>query len=134
MPSQPMNFDIKGDALGYLIPLESLKNVPFEIKRAYVIYGIDVKDVRGKHAHKKLHQLLLCVHGRCTVMLESPSGKVRIQLDKPNQAVLIEPMVWHEMQDFSSDCVLLGLADDLYNEKDYIRNYEEYLKFTHGSK
>ena len=123
-------FDIKGDELGYLISLESEKNIPFKIKRSYFIYNINIHDVRGKHAHKKLRQILICAKGKCKVLFDDNHEKKTVELDGPDKGVVIEPMIWHEMFDFSPDCILICLADDFYDESDYIRNYDEFYRFT----
>ena len=123
-----LTFDIKGDPLGYLIAFESNKNVPFEIKRTYYIYDIAVSDVRGKHAHKKLRQVLICARGKCTLLFDDNREKQKVELDRPNQGVVIDPMVWHEIYDFSPDCLLIGLASDFYDESDYLRNEGEFRR------
>ncbi|MFT7086871.1 MAG: dTDP-4-dehydrorhamnose 3,5-epimerase-like enzyme [Rickettsiales bacterium] len=125
---QILNFDIKGDEKGNLISLEENKNIPFDIKRVYYIF--DTKDGvrRGFHAHKKLKQVLVCVSGSCTIMLDDGIEKATIELNYPNKGLFIETPIWREMFDFSKDCVLMVLADNYYDEEDYIRNYEDFVK------
>jgi dTDP-4-dehydrorhamnose 3,5-epimerase-like enzyme len=130
MEIKTLDFDIKGDSLGYLIALESHKNTPFPFKRVYYIFDIDVNDVRGKHAHKKLEQILICCRGKCKVMFDDKREKRTVELDRPNKAVVIPPMVWHEMFDFSPDCLLIAAASDFYDERDYIRSYDEFLRLA----
>jgi dTDP-4-dehydrorhamnose 3,5-epimerase-like enzyme len=121
---------LHGDARGGLIALEEGKNVPFEMKRVY--YLIETKsDVRrGFHAHKALRQIAIAVRGSCTFLLDDGCSSQEVKLENPSQGLLIEGLIWREMFNFSEDCVLMVLADALYDETDYIRNYDEFLKFT----
>lgn len=129
---QIINFEIKGGNRGSLISLEENKNIPFDIKRVYYIFDTK-KDVRrGFHAHKNLKQVLVAISGRCKILLDDGKKKSNIELDSPNKGLLIQDTVWREMYDFSSDCVLLVLASELYDENDYIRNYNEFIKFISG--
>ena len=121
-----------GDSRGYLIALENGTNVSFEIKRVYYIFGTQAGIVRGHHAHQKLKQLLVCTSGSCKVQCEWQNHKAEYLLDSPEKALFINGLVWHTMSDFTPDCILLVLADDYYNEKDYIRDYEQYLRLNNG--
>jgi len=121
-------FQVFGDEEGSLVALESSKNIPFEIQRSYHIFGIMPGARRGFHAHKTLKQLAVCVRGTCKFLLDNGSEKKEVSLSNPRQGVLIDPMVWHEMFDFSPDAVLLVLADQHYDESDYIRNYDQFMK------
>ncbi len=123
-----IDFEIKGDERGSLIALEENKNVPFDIKRIYYIFDTK-KDVRrGFHAHKSLKQILICVSGTCKILLDNGQKKSEIILSSPNTGLLIESMIWREMFDFSDNCVLMVIASEYYDENDYIRNYEEFIK------
>lgn len=117
-----------GDERGMLVALEQTKNVPFEIKRVYYMFGTQTNVRRGYHAHKELRQLAIPVSGSCRFMLDDGKEKVDVLLDNPALGLLIEPSVWHEMYDYSHDCILLVLASDVYNESDYIRNYDEFVE------
>ncbi|WP_324722718.1 FdtA/QdtA family cupin domain-containing protein [Lelliottia sp. JS-SCA-14] len=117
-----------GDERGMLVALEQAKNVPFEIKRVYYMFGTQDNVRRGYHAHKELRQLAIPVNGSCRFMLDDGQEKVEILLDNPALGLLIEPHMWHEMYDYSQDCILLVLASDVYDESDYIRNYEEFVE------
>ncbi|MGN7912513.1 sugar 3,4-ketoisomerase [Enterobacter cloacae] len=116
------------DERGMLVALEQTKNVPFEIKRVYYMFGTQTNVRRGYHAHKELRQLAIPVSGSCRFMLDDGKEKVDILLDNPALGLLIEPSIWHEMYDYSHDCILLVLASDVYNESDYIRNYDEFVE------
>lgn len=119
-----------GDERGKLIALEALTDlVPFEVRRVYYIFDTTPGTVRGKHAHKVLKQLLICVSGACTIECEMPDGtKTEHRLDWPDRGLLIEGLVWHNMKEFSKDAVLLVLASERYDEADYIRNHDEFKK------
>ena len=117
-----------GDERGHLVALEETKNIPFPIRRVYYMFET-VSDVhRGFHAHYRLQQLAIPVRGSCRILLDDGMKKIEVYLDNPAQGLAIEPMIWQEMYDFSNDCVLMVLADNFYDEADYIRNYEEFIK------
>jgi dTDP-4-dehydrorhamnose 3,5-epimerase-like enzyme len=118
-----IDFDIKGDERGSLVAFEENHNVPFDIKRVYYIFGTDKNMVRGKHAHKVLNQLLICTSGSCTILLDDGDKKKEFYLNNPRKGLYIEGLLWREMYNFTSDCVLMVLASDYYDEKDYIRDY-----------
>lgn len=117
-----------GDERGSLIALEENHNVPFDVKRVYYIFNTKEDVRRGYHAHKNLKQLAICVSGSCSFLLDDGINKQYIDLNTPRQGLLIEGLVWREMYDFSSDCVLMVLADNYYDENDYLRDYDEFLK------
>ena len=124
-----LKFSMHGDVRGQLIALEGNSEViPFEVKRVYYIFDTTPGVVRGNHAHKKLKQLLICLSGACTVVCELADGKIsEHRLDWPDKGLLVEGLVWRQMKDFSKDAVLMVLASEHYDEKDYIRNYESFL-------
>jgi len=117
-----------GDNRGSLVSLEQLKNIPFKIKRVYYIYNTQADMVRGKHAHPNLKQVIVCVSGSCKFLLDDGKNKKNIKLDSPNTGLYIGKNVWREMYDFSKDCVLVVLANDFYNESEYIRDYQTFLQ------
>lgn len=121
-----IDLEVKGDERGHLIALEALRNVPFAIRRAYLIYGTKAGVARGFHAHRRLNQLAVCVVGSCRMLLDDGRERREVVLGRPDLGLIIGPMVWHEMHDFSPDCVLLVLADDYYDEADYIRSIDEF--------
>lgn len=123
-----IEFDVRGDERGSLIALEAGRQVPFEIRRAYYIFGTLEGVSRGFHAHRQLQQLAVAVSGSCDILLDDGTNRERLRLDRPDIGLTLPPMVWHEMADFSEDCVLLVLADDVYDEADYIRNYDEFVR------
>lgn len=111
-----------------MIAIEGDTTIPFSIKRIYYIFDTKEGVRRGYHAHKKLRQVLICVRGSCKILLDNGKEKKVIPLDKPSRGLLIEQLIWREMYDFTSDCVLLVLASDYYNENDYIRDYSVFLE------
>lgn len=122
-----INLPVLGDDRGRLIALEGSKSVPFEIKRVYYVFDTRKGIARGFHAHKALKQLAVCVAGSCRFVLDNGLEKEDVILDTPLKGLIIDKMIWHEMHDFSDDCVLMVLADEVYDEDDYIRNYENFI-------
>lgn len=120
-----LEFKTFGDQRGSLVSLEANKNIPFNIKRVYYIFDTKNDVARGKHAHKNLQQILIAVSGSCKVLVDNKNDKKIFKLNDPTQGLYIQNNVWREMFDFSSDCVLVVLANDYYNKDDYIFNYEE---------
>ena len=113
-----------------LVAIEEQKDIPFPIRRVYYLYNTGEGVVRGHHAHKNLQQILICIHGTCKVRLDDGKSKEEVLLDKPYEGLYVSNAVWREMFDFSPDAVLLVLASELYNESDYIRNYDDFLDFV----
>ncbi len=122
-------FQPHGDDRGQLIALEEFKDIPFAIKRVYYMYDTGKGVRRGLHAHKSLEQILVCIHGSCKVLLDNGNEKKIVHLEKPYEGLYISNDMWREMYDFSEDAVLMVLASEIYDESDYIRDYDEYLKF-----
>lgn len=125
-----IDFTPLGDERGSLVALEGNKSIPFDIKRVYYIFGTQKGVARGFHAHKQLHQVAVCITGKCCMTLDDGNIKEDIWLDSATKGVMIEGMIWREMHDFSDDCVLLVLASEHYDESDYIRNYEEFIEIV----
>ncbi len=125
---QWINFPPLGDDRGALVVLEAEKTIPFPVKRVYYLFGTKEGVARGFHAHKKLWQVAVCVTGKCRMVLDDGKTKEEVWLDAPTKGIALPPMIWHEMHDFSPDCVLLVLASEHYDESDYIRDYSFFLK------
>lgn len=117
-----------GDHRGSLIVAEANRNIPFSIQRLYYISGAQPDVPRGFHAHKQLRQIAFGIQGSCKMLMDNGREKQEVLIAQSNKGLLIPPMVWHEMHDFSEDCILLVLASDYYDESDYIRNYGQFLK------
>ncbi|MEH8221894.1 FdtA/QdtA family cupin domain-containing protein [Aeromonas veronii] len=123
-----IDFPALGDERGALVALEANRQIPFDIKRVYYIYGTVQGVARGFHAHKALKQVAICLKGSCRFVLDDGNERVEVLLDNPAQGLLIESFMWREMYDFSEDCVLMVLADQLYDELDYIRDYAQFIE------
>ena len=121
-----INFNPLGDERGSLIAIEAEKSVPFPVRRVYYIFGTKEGVERGFHAHKALQQVAVAVTGSCEMVLDDGQSKTTVLLDSSEKGVLIGPGMWRVMRSFTSDCVLLVLADQHYDEADYIRNYDEF--------
>ena len=117
-----------GDERGKLVVIEGNKTIPFEIKRVFYIYGSDPDVVRGQHANRDSEFVLINVAGTSKVRITDGNEEFIASLDRPTIGVYIPKMVWKDMYDFSSDSVLLVLASTHYDGKEYIRDYEEYLR------
>jgi len=127
MKKNLLSFSIIGDERGNLVSLEELKNVPFAIKRIYYLYDLQRNFPRGFHAHKNLQQVLICIKGSCNVLLDNGQERQSYHLDQPHFSLFIDRMIWHEMHDFSDECVLVVIASDYYDENDYIRKYSDFM-------
>ncbi len=126
-------FQPHGDDRGQLVALEEFKDIPFRIKRVYYMYDTKEDVHRGFHAHKSLKQILVCIHGSCKVLLDNGTEKKIVPLEKPYEGLYVGNDMWREMYDFSPDAVLMVLASELYDESDYIRDYDEFLRFIASS-
>lgn len=122
-----LNFRVRGDHNGKLVALEKGEDFPFEIKRVYYIWNTASDVVRGKHAHRKLEQVIVCTSGSCDFILDDGKERTTVHLDNAAQGLYIRHNIWREFTNFSSDCVVMVLASEHYDEKDYIRNYDEFL-------
>ena len=115
---------------GILSIAESLVEIPFLIKRTYYIYGFkDSKSTRGLHAHKNLNQVMFCINGSFTLTLDDGENSQVFILSNPNKGIYMGPKLWHKMEKFSKDCIVLIFASDYFNESDYIRDYNEFQQF-----
>ncbi|MBR2678367.1 MAG: FdtA/QdtA family cupin domain-containing protein [Bacilli bacterium] len=122
-------YNVHTDKWGKLVALEGNGEIPFNIKRVYYIYGVKEGVRRGFHSHKKLEQILICVHGSVKILLKTPDDEEIVTLNKQNEGLYIGPNVWREMYDFEDNAVLLVLASNHFKESDYIRNYDDYVKY-----
>lgn len=120
------------DERGSLTVVESGKDIPFEVKRAYWIYGVPEGKERGKHANRITYQYLVAVKGCVKVALESKDTKQTYVLDSPDKGLLIPPLTWNELLYFSVDAVLLVLSSQPYRPDMYINSYEEFLRIIHS--
>lgn len=107
---------------------ETDNHIPFPMKRFYFISDVFDSAVRGKHAHRKTLQMLFCIKGSVKIVLTNGQDKEEIILSQPNTGIFLNKMLWHEMVEFSKDALLLIVASEKYDENDYIRDYDIYLK------
>lgn len=126
-------FEIKVNDQGSLIALEDNLNIPFEVKRVYYIFDTKKGAKRGFHAHKNLKQLAIAVKGSCSFLLDDGKKQEHYTLNEPKKGLLIEGLLWREIYDFSDDCVLFVLANQYYDESDYIRDYQHFLDIVESS-
>ena len=120
-------------ASGNLTFIEENRHIPFQIKRVYYLYDVPAGDERGGHAHKRLQQLIISASGSFDVVLDDGSERKRFNLNRTYCGLYIPPMLWRELNNFSSGSVCLVLASELYDEKDYIRDYETFKKIARGA-
>lgn len=123
-----LKFNDLGDERGKLVVIEGGREVPFEIKRVFYIYGSDPTVVRGQHANRESEFVLINVAGQSKVRITDGNEEIIVRLDKPMTGVYIPKMIWKDMYDFSPDSVLLVLASTHYDGSEYIRDYDDYLK------
>lgn len=112
---------------GILVQLQP-PDIPFKVERVYFIKDVSEGAVRGAHTHKETMQVIFCIHGDIVIALDDGKKKEKVLLNKPNVGVLLEPGVWHEMQDFKKDTILLVLASRKHEPEDYVRSYEDFLR------
>jgi hypothetical protein len=121
-------FKVLGDDRGQLVALEANRQIAFDVKRVFYIYGTQPETPRGNHSHYKTMQYLVAVSGSCKVTLDDGKTKETFDLNKPNLGLFQDALIWGTMHDFSSDCVLLVMADAYYDASDYITNYDDFLE------
>ncbi len=120
----PLVKDMRGDlSFG-----EAQRHVPFDIQRYFLVFGVPGKEIRGEHAHRTLHQFLVCVHGSCHCVVDDGVTREEFVLDEPCKGVYVPPMCWCVQYRYSADAVLMVLASAPYDPHDYIRNYSEFLQ------
>lgn len=117
------------DRKGNISVVENNKNIPFEVKRVYYLYDVPGGESRGAHAHKELSQLIIAASGSFTVTLDDGNVKRTFLLNRPYQGLYVKPGIWRDLDDFSSGSVCLVLASHPYDEKDYIRDYDDFIKY-----
>ncbi len=122
---------IRDERDGNLVIAEAMRDLPFEIKRVYFINQLENSvSIRGQHAHHELEQVIFCISGSFVLGLDDGITKQKILMNKDNVGIILGKKLWHTMEEFSSGCVLLVFASDYYNESDYIRNYDEFIKLV----
>lgn len=115
---------------GTLTVIEKEKMLPFEVRRIYYIAEAPSCQVRGHHAHRALKRILFCPIGSCDLILDDGTERITIHINRSDEGIYIYEPLWLEFTGFSSDCVVVSLASEEYDESDYIRDYGEFLKFV----
>ena len=123
-----INFTSRADPRGQLVAVEANRILPFDIRRVYYLRDLKPDAPRGFHAHKAIDQVAVCVAGSCEIILDDGRTRETLRCEDPARGLRIAPMIWHEMQNFSPDCILLVFASAAYDESDYIRDYANFLK------
>lgn len=113
---------------GNITVVENGENIPFDVKRIYYLYDVPSGEARGGHAHYELEQFIIAASGSFDVVLDDGKNKKRVTLNRPNLAIHIVPGLWRELDNFSSGSICMVLASHKYDEKDYIRDYDEFKK------
>lgn len=113
---------------GNITPVEAGRDIPFPIARVYYLYDVPGGESRGGHAHKELQQLMVCVMGAFDVILDDGTARRTVRLDRAYHGLIIRPMIWRELENFSSGGICLVLASHTYSENDYIRDYADFLR------
>jgi len=121
------------DLRGHLSFGEVQRQIPFEIRRYFLVFGVSGEHVRGEHAHRTLQQFLICVHGRCHIVAEDGVHREEFILASPSTGLYIPAMIWSVQYRFSDDGVLLALTSDPYRPEDYIRDHSEFLATVRGA-
>ena len=126
-----LDFPQKGDERGHLVIVEGMKDIPFDIKRIFYIYGSEPTVIRGRHANKRSQFILINVAGRSKIKVSDGKGNEAVfSLNRPHTGIYLPPLIWKDMYDFSDDSVLLCLASEYYDADEYIRNYEEFVRIV----
>lgn len=121
-----LNFKEHKDDNGCLVALQENEEIPFNIKRVYYIYNPKQDCIRGKHAHKDLEQICICLNGSCDFYLTDGKSEANVKLDTPTKGLYIGNMTWREFSNFSKDCVLMVIASKKYDKKDYLNCFEAF--------
>ena len=116
------------DSRGNLTFIEAGRHIPFDIQRVYYLYDVPLGSVRGGHAHKSLHQLIIAISGSFDLVLDDGFTKKRVHLDSPCHGLYICPMIWRELENFAVGSVCMVLASNKYSEYDYYRSYNDFAE------
>lgn len=118
------------DSRGILFFLDDANDIPFKIKRIYFFNSEKSGHERGFHAHKNLKQAIFCPSGECSIYVDNGRNQLSVKLDSPNKILILSGLFWREIKDFSDNTTLICLANDYYDEGDYIRDFNEFKKYA----
>lgn len=121
---------VHGDKKGLLSALEEGNPLPFHVQRVYYIWGTEQDAIRGCHAHRHCHEMIICLSGSCDFLLDDGTSRETVRMDSPSRGLYAPPHIWRQFTNFSPDCVVLVLASIKYDRSDYIEDYEEFKKIT----
>ncbi len=122
------------DMRGNLTVAELGDQLPFSPRRFFLVFDVPSKDIRGEHAHKTQHQLLVCIKGACSLLVDDGKNREEIRLDRPTLGIHLPPLVWGVQYKYTPDAVLLVFSSDCYNPNDYVRDYDEFLDLVRKKK
>ena len=122
------------DDRGSLTVIEGGRHVPFEIKRVFYLYDVPGGAARGGHAHRALHQVLIAMSGSFTVTVDDGTQRKKFRLNRSYFGLYMPPLIWREIDDFSSGSVCLAVVSDFFDESDYFRDYDEFLTRVRGGR
>ena len=125
-----INLPLIEDIRGNLTFIESNKHIDFEIKRVYYLYSVPKNQSRAGHAHKKLNQIIICLTGSVEILIDDGDRKKIIMLSDPAKGLLLKPKVWREIKFIEEKSICLCLADQFYEESDYLRKYDDFKNFV----
>lgn len=125
-----INFPKVNDYRGNLSFIEENKQIPFQIRRVYYLYDVPSGATRGGHAHRELHQMVIALSGSFDVMLDDGFSKTNFFLNRPHYGLYIPPKIWRELENFSSNSVALSLVSQVYDESDYMRDYDDFKRWV----
>ena len=125
---QKINFPKIHDPRGNLTFIEENKQVPFEIRRVYYLYDVPGGATRAGHAHKELQQVLIAIAGSFDILLDDGKTNKKVHMNRSYYGIYIPPLTWRVIDNFSSGAVCLSIVSDFYDENDYIRNYNDFIK------
>jgi dTDP-4-dehydrorhamnose 3,5-epimerase-like enzyme len=126
-----VNFPKVTDVRGNLSFIEQNNQVPFEIRRVYYLYDVPVGATRGGHAHRGLHQMIIALSGSFDVVLDDGYKKRTFFLNRPHYGLYVPPRIWRELENFSSNSVALSLVSEVYDESDYVRDYNTFKRLVY---
>jgi dTDP-4-dehydrorhamnose 3,5-epimerase-like enzyme len=118
------------DQRGNLTFIESARHIPFQIKRVYYLYDVPGGTSRGGHGHKKLHQVIIALSGSFDITFDDGYEKKLIKLNRSYDGLYVPPMMWRDLDNFSSGAVCMVLASEFYDEDDYFHNYDDFIQAT----
>lgn len=121
------------DPRGNLTFIEGNRHIPFEFKRVFYLYDLPTEESRGSHAHRRLHQFMICLAGGFDVRMEDGTSRATMRLNRPWKGLHVPPMIWASEGNFDPGTVCLVLASELYDPNDYIYDYDEYLRLARGA-